>query len=144
MQLAMEKSQKAREEMEGRIEELEGVIAVEKSELSAKYQKLNMKTDEYLKEGYIDVKTFLENEYINNRKNLAKDEIERQSLQQRIEPDAENVENVGYALKTDYLLSFLNLVDNLKYVPSDNQLKGKELPELVKQISSFIYIIETE
>lgn len=54
------------------------------------------------------------------------------------------IENVGYALKSDYLIVFLNQVEQVKYNAIENTIQEKELTEQVKLISDFIYLIITE
>jgi len=52
-------------------------------------------------------------------------------------------ENVSYAIKTTYLLNLIDLLSE-KVSPSKiNQLTGKSLPEQVKVIRNFVYIIES-
>lgn len=55
-------------------------------------------------------------------------------------------ESVGYAIKSDYIKFFLDQIGEIEYNQnSENNLLGeKELPEQVKIISNYVYIIETE
>ncbi|MDX8341681.1 serine protease [Draconibacterium sp. IB214405] len=51
-------------------------------------------------------------------------------------------ENVTYAIKTNYLVSLLELLPNKPNLQKTNLLEGKELSDKIEQISKFVYIIE--
>ncbi len=53
-------------------------------------------------------------------------------------------EGVGYAIKSDYLAFFLDQVDEPVPNQEENSLTGKELPDLVKEISDFVLLIEAK
>ncbi len=55
-----------------------------------------------------------------------------------------SVDQVGYAIKSDYLAFFLDQVGEIGFNSNPNQLTGKELSEQVELISDFVYIIESE
>lgn len=57
---------------------------------------------------------------------------------------SEFAEQVGYAIKSDYILFFLEQVEGINLNTSENILKEKTLSEKVASISDFIYIIKTE
>lgn len=52
-------------------------------------------------------------------------------------------ENVSYAIKTTYLLNLIDLLSEKVNSSKFNQLAGKSLPEQVKVIRNFVYIIES-
>lgn len=51
-------------------------------------------------------------------------------------------ENAGYAIKAQYILTFLALVENFSYVPPVNQLKTLTLNDQVNKIKNCIYIVK--
>jgi len=53
-------------------------------------------------------------------------------------------ENVSYAIKSTYLLNLIDLLPEKIDVSHINQLNGKPLPEQVKIIRNFVYIIESD
>lgn len=53
-----------------------------------------------------------------------------------------NAENVGYALKSNYIKEFLSNSGYKIFLNPKNSLQGKDLSEKVKQIRKFIYLIE--
>ncbi len=57
---------------------------------------------------------------------------------------SDEVDQVGYAIKSDYLDFFLAQSQQTEFNPNTTQLIGKELYEQVELISDFIYIIKTE
>ncbi len=57
---------------------------------------------------------------------------------------SEGIDNVGYAIKSDYLNVFLNQIEGVHFSSSENTLYEKELTEQVKMISNFIYLVITE
>ncbi len=54
------------------------------------------------------------------------------------------VESAAYAVKASYLSLLADSLPNSVSLSSGNTLSGRTLPEMVKRISSFIYIIEIE
>lgn len=54
------------------------------------------------------------------------------------------IDQVGYAIKSDYLLFFLDQIGKTTFNSGENQLQGKELHQQVELIADFIYIIESE
>lgn len=57
----------------------------------------------------------------------------------------EGAEGAGYAIKSQYLLTFFTLIENYTYTPLVNtQLKALPLNEKVDKLKNFIYIIKTE
>jgi S1-C subfamily serine protease len=53
-------------------------------------------------------------------------------------------ENVSYAIKSAYLKNFLSLVPNVKLPDNQNMLKTKSLPEKIKILKDYVYIIEAK
>lgn len=53
-------------------------------------------------------------------------------------------ESAAYALKSNYIKTFLSEAIDFKSTNTENSLNGKELTELVRIFSDFIYIIKTE
>lgn len=53
-------------------------------------------------------------------------------------------ENASYAIKASYLLNLLETLDKVPKLPTGNSLVGKSLPEQVKIIKNFTYIIEVQ
>ena len=53
-------------------------------------------------------------------------------------------ENVSYAIKVTYLKNLIELLPDKINFPAINQLSGKSLPEQVKEIRGFVYIIESQ
>jgi S1-C subfamily serine protease len=51
-------------------------------------------------------------------------------------------ENVSYAVKSSYLLNLIDIVQNSLPIQTINTLYGKTLPEQVKILNKFVYIIE--
>jgi S1-C subfamily serine protease len=51
-------------------------------------------------------------------------------------------ENVSYAVKSPYLVNLIELLPTTPNLPTKNLLSGKQLPEQVKIINQFVYIIE--
>lgn len=51
-------------------------------------------------------------------------------------------ENVSYSIKTNYLYNLVQVMDTPIQLSNVSTLKGKTLPELVKELKSFVYIIE--
>lgn len=58
----------------------------------------------------------------------------------------EIAESVGYAIKSDYLMFFLDQagINGYNAESDENPLEGKDLPEMVKSISDYVFIIEAE
>ncbi|MFN8321562.1 MAG: serine protease [Chitinophagales bacterium] len=56
----------------------------------------------------------------------------------------ESAESAGYAIKSQYIYTFLSLIDNFSYTPGMNQVKALSLNEKVSKLKNFIYIIKTE
>ncbi len=58
----------------------------------------------------------------------------------------EIAESVGYAIKSDYLMFFLSQagIEGYSKETSENPLAGKDLPEMVKSISDYVFIIESD
>jgi len=56
----------------------------------------------------------------------------------------EEAESAGYAIKSQYLLTFLSLVDNFTLPATVNQVKALSLNDKVNKLKNFIYIIKTE
>ena len=54
----------------------------------------------------------------------------------------EGAENVGYAVKSSYLINLIDLLPTTPKLQTQNLLLGKNLPEQVKLVKKFIYIIE--
>tara|TARA_B110001450_G_C17424789_1_gene401380 strand:- start:72 stop:704 length:633 start_codon:yes stop_codon:yes gene_type:complete len=52
-------------------------------------------------------------------------------------------QNANYAIKTNYLFNLLGLLDKQPELPTTNTVSNKSLPEQVKDLKKFIYIIET-
>jgi S1-C subfamily serine protease len=52
-------------------------------------------------------------------------------------------ESAGYAIKAAYLEAFLKNVPDFTYPVPSNSIKDKPLPEKVKELRNFIYIVET-
>lgn len=50
-------------------------------------------------------------------------------------------ENAGYAIKVSYLKSLIELINTPPNIPSINTISNKTLPEKVKLLSDFVYII---
>ena len=50
-------------------------------------------------------------------------------------------ENAGYAIKTSYLNNLINLVDPPLPIPSTNTISSYSLPEKVKTLRNFVFII---
>jgi S1-C subfamily serine protease len=50
-------------------------------------------------------------------------------------------ENAGYAIKVNYLKNLIELIDNPPVLPSLNNISSKSLPEKVKVLSNFVFII---
>lgn len=57
---------------------------------------------------------------------------------------SEYAEQVGYAIKSDYILFFLENVEGIELNTSENILSEKTLSDQVKSISNFVYIIKCE
>ena len=53
-------------------------------------------------------------------------------------------ENVSYAIKAKYLMDMLDSYDKKIELNTNNKLSGKSLPEQVKMVSDFIYIIDVK
>ncbi len=53
-----------------------------------------------------------------------------------------SAENVSYAIKSIYLINLIGSLDKSPTLPAKNTLKAKSLPELVKKLEKFVYIIE--
>lgn len=51
-------------------------------------------------------------------------------------------ENVSYAIKTSYVRNLIESFTNDVITPNNNMLSGKELPEQVKQIKPYVYLIQ--
>ncbi|MBU1680845.1 MAG: trypsin-like peptidase domain-containing protein [Bacteroidetes bacterium] len=51
-------------------------------------------------------------------------------------------ENVSYAIKSIYLINLIGSLDKSPSISTKNILKTKSLPELVKKVEKFVYIIE--
>ena len=57
----------------------------------------------------------------------------------------EGAEGAGYAIKSQYLLTFFSMIDNYSYAPVPNpQIKPLALNEKVDKLKNFIYIVKTE
>jgi uncharacterized protein YigE (DUF2233 family)/V8-like Glu-specific endopeptidase len=52
-------------------------------------------------------------------------------------------QNANYAIKTNYLFNLLGLLDEQPELPTTNTVSNKSLPEQVKDLKKFVYIIET-
>lgn len=57
---------------------------------------------------------------------------------------SEQVDQVGYAIKSNYLRFFLQEGNVTEFSNGENSLRGKELTEQVDLISDYIYLIKTE
>ncbi|MFT5646380.1 MAG: S1-C subfamily serine protease [Aureispira sp.] len=55
---------------------------------------------------------------------------------------SKEVDNVGYAIKSDYLTFFLEQIGDIEFKKEAEQLEETDLSTKVKQISNFVYIIE--
>ena len=53
-------------------------------------------------------------------------------------------ENASYAVKANYLVNLIELLNTPPKIPTYNSLKEKNLAEQVEMIKKFVYIIETE
>lgn len=53
-------------------------------------------------------------------------------------------ENASYAIKASYLLNLLDLLPEIPKLQTENSLSEKTLPEQVKSVKSFTYIIEVK
>lgn len=51
-------------------------------------------------------------------------------------------ENVSYAIKTSYVRNLIESFTNDAITPSNNKLSGNDLPEQVKQIKPYVYLIQ--
>jgi S1-C subfamily serine protease len=58
--------------------------------------------------------------------------------------DADVAESVGYAVKADHLMFFLDQFDSVTYRKDETSGAAKPLPEIVSTNSPFVYIIETD
>ncbi len=58
--------------------------------------------------------------------------------------ESEDIDSVGYAIKSDYLKVFLNQIDEVQLDSIENNLLDLDFSEQIKLISNYIYIIETE
>jgi len=56
----------------------------------------------------------------------------------------ELVESAGYAIKSDYLMFFLDQIDSVKYQVSPRSNQKPSLSDLVKKYSDYVFIIEVE
>jgi S1-C subfamily serine protease len=56
----------------------------------------------------------------------------------------EGAESAGYAIKSQYMFTFMSLIDNFAYAPPPNLVKSLSLNDKVTKLKSFIYIIKTE
>ncbi|HLP18791.1 MAG TPA: serine protease [Chitinophagales bacterium] len=56
----------------------------------------------------------------------------------------EGAEGAGYAIKSQYLLTFATLIDNFALPVTINQIKALSLNDKVSKLKNFIYIIKTE
>lgn len=54
----------------------------------------------------------------------------------------DNVDNVTYCIKTNYLLSLVDNLDPKIQLPTTNLVSTKSTPEQIKAIKNFVYIIE--
>jgi S1-C subfamily serine protease len=54
----------------------------------------------------------------------------------------DNVDNVTYCIKTNYLLSLIDNLDPKIQLPTTNLVSTKTTPEQIKAIKNFVYIIE--
>jgi S1-C subfamily serine protease len=54
----------------------------------------------------------------------------------------DNVDNVTYCIKTNYLLSLIDNLDPKIQLPSTNLVATKTTPEQIKAVKNFVYIIE--
>ncbi len=52
-----------------------------------------------------------------------------------------DAENVGYAIKTSYLVNLVESAVSSNIIPSNNTLSGQPLTEKVKKVKDFIYLI---
>ena len=50
-------------------------------------------------------------------------------------------ENAGYAIKVNYLKNLIELINNPPNLPSTNTISSKTLPEKVKVLSNFVYVV---
>jgi S1-C subfamily serine protease/Tfp pilus assembly protein PilF len=50
-------------------------------------------------------------------------------------------ENAGYAIKVSYLKNLIELINNPPNLPSVNTISSKTLPEKVKVLSNFVYVV---
>jgi S1-C subfamily serine protease len=57
---------------------------------------------------------------------------------------SKEVDNVGYAIKSDYLTFFLEQIGDIEFKKEAEKLEETDLSTKVKQISNFVYIIETK
>jgi S1-C subfamily serine protease len=51
-------------------------------------------------------------------------------------------ENVSYAIKTSYVRNLIESFTNDVITPNNNKLSGNDLPEQVKQIKPYVYLIQ--
>ncbi|BDS10290.1 S1C family serine protease [Aureispira anguillae] len=57
---------------------------------------------------------------------------------------SKEVDNVGYAIKSDYLTFFLEQIGNIEFKKENKKLKEIDLSSQVKKTSNFVYIIEAK
>jgi S1-C subfamily serine protease len=57
---------------------------------------------------------------------------------------SKEVDNVGYAIKSDYLTFFLEQIGDIEFKKETQKVEETDLSTKVKQISNFVYIIETK
>ena len=55
----------------------------------------------------------------------------------------EGAESAGYAIKSQYIYTFMSLIENFTYTPAINQVKALALNDKVTKLKNFIYIIKT-
>jgi V8-like Glu-specific endopeptidase len=53
-------------------------------------------------------------------------------------------ENASYAIKSIYLKNFLSLVPNIKISENQNKFENKSLPDKIKILKDYVYIIEAK
>ena len=54
----------------------------------------------------------------------------------------EGADNAGYAIKSQYIYTFMGLIENFIYTPGTNQVKTLSLNDKVSKLKNFIYIVK--